>query len=64
MSYLSLDSFSEFDLVSLTTMNIPEVRRIKNKASYPAFTWYCNFSYGNCLSVILTVGVVQRQSLR
>jgi len=31
MSYLSLDSFSEFCLVSLTTMNIPEVSKIKIK---------------------------------
>lgn len=31
MSYLSLDSFSEFYLVSLTTMNIPEVSKIKIK---------------------------------
>jgi len=27
MSCLSLDSFSEFDLVSLTKMNIPEVSK-------------------------------------
>jgi len=31
MSYLSLDSVFEFDLVSLTTMNIPEVSKIKMK---------------------------------
>jgi hypothetical protein len=63
MSCLSLDSFSVFSLVSLTTLNIPEVRKFK-ETSYPAVTWYCNFSYGNWLSVILTVGVVQRQSSR
>jgi len=31
MSYLSSDSFSEFNLVSLTAMNIPEVSKIKIK---------------------------------
>jgi hypothetical protein len=63
MYNLSLDSFSEFSLVSLTTLNIPEVSKFK-KTSYPAVTWYCNFRYVNWSSVILTVGVVQRQSSR